>query len=92
MPPLRWSPVTRCSSRQAIAPAARSSICLPDGKHTVAWTSHEIGTHFNTAVRKDGYLYAFDGRNEPDASLVCVELKTGKVMWREVTEWEKPFV
>ncbi|MGH9720298.1 MAG: PQQ-binding-like beta-propeller repeat protein, partial [Bryobacteraceae bacterium] len=51
---------------------------LPGGKHSVAWTSREIGTHFNTAIHKDGYLYAFDGRNEPDASLVCVELKTGK--------------
>lgn len=62
---------------------------LPDGKHEVAWTSPEIGTHFNTAVEKDGYLYAFDGRNEPDASLVCVERKTGKVMWRWVPEWEE---
>jgi outer membrane protein assembly factor BamB len=65
---------------------------LPDGKHTVAWTSPEIGTHWNTAVHKDGYLYAFDGRNEPDASLVCVELKTGKVMWRVAPEWEETLV
>lgn len=62
---------------------------LPGGKHSVAWTSPEVGTHFNTAVVKDGYLYAFDGRNEPDASLVCVELKTGKVVWREVPEWQE---
>jgi outer membrane protein assembly factor BamB len=62
---------------------------LPDGKHSVAWTSNEIGTHWNTAVHKDGYLYAFDGRNEPDASLVCVELKTGKVMWRATPEWDE---
>lgn len=61
----------------------------PDLKHTVAWTSAEIGTHFNTAVEKDGFLYAFDGRNEPDASLVCVELKSGKVMWRVTPEWEE---
>jgi outer membrane protein assembly factor BamB len=61
----------------------------PDFKHSVAWTSPEIGTHFNTAIEKDGYLYAFDGRNEPDASLVCVELKTGKVMWRTTLEWDE---
>ncbi|MBC8166136.1 MAG: PQQ-like beta-propeller repeat protein, partial [Bryobacteraceae bacterium] len=42
---------------------------FPDGKQTTAWTSNDIGTHWNTAVQKDGYLYAFDGRNEPDASL-----------------------
>jgi outer membrane protein assembly factor BamB len=65
---------------------------LPDGKHKVVWTSQEIGTHFNTAVHKDGYLYAFDGRNEPDASLVCIELKTGKVMWRVTPEWDETFV
>ncbi|MBC7927362.1 MAG: PQQ-like beta-propeller repeat protein [Bryobacteraceae bacterium] len=63
---------------------------LPDGKYKVAWTSNDIGTHFNTAVYKDGYLYGFDGRNEPDASLVCVELKTGKLMWRATPEWEEP--
>lgn len=62
-----------------------------DLKPTVAWTSAEIGTHFNTAIEKDGYLYAFDGRNEPDASLVCVELKTGKVMWRVNPEWDETF-
>jgi outer membrane protein assembly factor BamB len=61
----------------------------PDGKFNVAWTSQEIGTHFNTAIYKDGYLYAFDGRNEPDASLVCLEWKTGKVMWRVNPEWEE---
>ncbi len=64
----------------------------PAMKHTVAWTSPEIGTHFNTAIEKDGYLYAFDGRNEPDASLVCVERKTGKVMWRVTPEWDETFL
>lgn len=63
----------------------------PDGKHNVAWTSQDIGTHWNTAIHKDGYLYAFDGRNEPDASLVCIELKTGKLMWRVAPEWEDNF-
>jgi outer membrane protein assembly factor BamB len=62
---------------------------LPDGKHEVAWKSPEIGTHWNTAIHRDGYLYMFDGRNEPDASLVCVELKTGKVVWRETPEWDE---
>jgi outer membrane protein assembly factor BamB len=63
---------------------------LPNGKHEVGWTTPEFGTHFNTAVHKDGYLYMFDGRNEPDASLICVELKTGKVMWRAELEWDEP--
>lgn len=61
----------------------------PDFTHETVWTSRGVGTHWNTAVYKDGHLYAFDGRNEPDASLVCVELKTGKVVWRKVAEWEE---
>lgn len=65
---------------------------LPNGKFAEAWKSSEIGTHFNTAVEKDGYLYAFDGRNEGDASLVCVERKTGKLMWRVAPEWDETFV
>ncbi len=65
---------------------------LPSGRHEVAWTSQEFGTHFNTAVHKDGHLYMFDGRNEPDASLVCVELKSGKVVWRVELEWNEPSI
>lgn len=64
---------------------------LPDGASRTVWTSPEIGTHFNTAVHKDGFLYAFDGRNEPDASLVCVDIQTGKLMWRVSPEWEETF-
>ena len=59
----------------------------PDFTHKVAWTTQSVGLHFNTAVYKDGYLYAFDGRNEPDASLVCVDASNGKVVWRETPEW-----
>jgi len=62
-----------------------------DFTHEIVWTTKELGTHWNTAVHKDGYLYAFDGRNEPDASLVCVELKTGNVVWRKAPEWDETF-
>jgi hypothetical protein len=37
--------------------------------------------HWNTPVLQDGYLYAFSGRDEPDAQFNCVEFKTGKLMW-----------
>jgi outer membrane protein assembly factor BamB len=59
----------------------------PDFTHRVVWTTRELGLHFNTAIHRDGYLYAFDGRNEPDASLVCVDASNGKVVWRETPEW-----
>ena len=60
---------------------------LPDFTHRVAWTTQEFALHFNTAIHRDGYLYGFDGRNEPDASLACVDAKTGRVVWRETPEW-----
>jgi outer membrane protein assembly factor BamB len=63
----------------------------PAMKHKVAWTTPDFGLHFNTPIYKDGYLYGFDGRNEPDASLACIEAKTGKVAWRHTPEWEEKF-
>ena len=43
--------------------------------------------HWNTPVLHDGYLYAFSGRNEPDATFRCVEFKTGKLMWSRDERW-----
>ena len=59
----------------------------PDFTYRQLWTTQEFGLHFNTPVYKDGYLYGFDGRNEPDASLACVDVAKGKVVWRETPEW-----
>ena len=39
--------------------------------------------HWNTVVHHDGYLYGCSGRNPPDGELRCVELATGRVMWRQ---------
>ena len=58
----------------------------PDFSHRLLWSTQEFGLHFNTAVQKDGYLYGFDGRNEPDASLACVDAASGRVVWRETPE------
>jgi outer membrane protein assembly factor BamB len=37
--------------------------------------------HWSKPNVVDGFLYAFSGRDEPDATFRCLELKTGKVMW-----------
>ena len=58
-----------------------------DFTHRVVWTTQEFGLHFNTPIYRDGYLYGFDGRNEPDASLACLNAATGKAVWREMPEW-----
>jgi outer membrane protein assembly factor BamB len=43
-----------------------------------------LETHWSTANHLDGHLYGFSGRHEEEARLTCVELATGKVLWR----WE----
>jgi outer membrane protein assembly factor BamB len=43
--------------------------------------------HWNTPVLHDGHLYAFSGRNEPDASFRCVEFLTGKLLWSRDGRW-----
>jgi outer membrane protein assembly factor BamB len=63
----------------------------PDFTHRLVWTMQDFGLHFNTAIYRDGYLYGFDGRNEPDASLACVAAASGKVVWRETPEWTETY-
>ena len=64
----------------------------PDFTHRVVWTTQEFALHFNTAIYKDGYLYGFDRRNKADASLACVNVVDGKVVWREIPEWTETFL
>src|SRR5262249_11811778 len=39
--------------------------------------------HWMTPIHVDGYVYGSSGRHPDEAELRCVELETGKVMWRE---------
>jgi len=43
--------------------------------------------HWNTPVLWDGYLYAFSGRDEPDAQFNCVELRSGRLAWSRDEGW-----
>jgi outer membrane protein assembly factor BamB len=53
------------------------------------WTDADKGRdksmqcHWNTSIHVDGYLYGCSGRHPEQAELRCIELATGKVMWRE---------
>jgi outer membrane protein assembly factor BamB len=61
----------------------------PDGKSfEEVWRSTALEIHWNTPIYHDGFLYAFSGRNEPDARFRCVEFKTGKVMWDRDESWQ----
>jgi outer membrane protein assembly factor BamB len=64
----------------------------PDFTPHIVWTTQEFGLHFNTAIYRGGYLYGFDGRNEPDASLACVDAATGRIVWRVSPEWNETFL
>ena len=60
----------------------------PDGKSVEeVWRGTALELHWTTPIYLDGYLYAFSGRNEPDARMRCVELRTGKLMWDVDESW-----
>lgn len=59
----------------------------PDGGCAKIWSNENLNTHFMTAIHKDGYLYGIDGHGPQNAPFVCVELATGKEVWRTEPEW-----
>lgn len=60
----------------------------PDG-HGVdeVWRSLALEIHWTRPVLTGGHLYAFSGRNEPDAHFRCVEFATGAVKWDRPEGW-----
>ncbi|HUQ69374.1 MAG TPA: PQQ-binding-like beta-propeller repeat protein [Planctomycetaceae bacterium] len=72
--------VWRDPARHPMDPADRDSA-------TGRWKQPVLEIHWNTPVLRDGFLYAFNGRNEPDATFRCVEFKTGKLMWSREERW-----
>lgn len=61
----------------------------PDFSYEKLWTSDDLDLHWTSAVSHEGHLYAFAGRNEPDAGLVCLRAATGETVWRKVLEWQE---
>jgi hypothetical protein len=52
------------------------------------WSGDDIlSNHYATSVHDGGFLYGIDGRADPGfspaPSLRCVDLKTGKIRWRD---------
>ena len=52
------------------------------------WRGTSLEVHWSTPIYLAGYLYAFSGRNEPDARFRCVDYKTGKVKWERDERWQ----
>jgi outer membrane protein assembly factor BamB len=54
------------------------------------WSADRVlSNHYATSVLRDDFLYGIDGRTDPGfrpgPSLRCVELKTGKIRWKDDT-------
>lgn len=63
---------------------------LPPGKgFKPVWQNRSLEVHWMTPVHHEGHLYAFSGRNEPDASFRCVDFNTGELNWSRVERWAK---
>jgi outer membrane protein assembly factor BamB len=61
---------------------------MPDGKSfEQVWAGTQLEIHWTRPVLAGGHLFAFSGRNEPDARFRCVELATGKVKWERNEGW-----
>ena len=60
-----------------------------DGAATPVWTNPSLGAHMNTLLHHEGQLYGFDGRNERDAQLVCIDWKTGEQRWATELVWDE---
>lgn len=52
------------------------------------WRDLVLEIHWTTPIYHNGFLYAFSGRNEPDARFRCVEYSTGKLMWDRDERWQ----
>jgi outer membrane protein assembly factor BamB len=51
------------------------------------WRDTVLEQHWNTPILHDGCLFAFSGRNEPDARFRCVEFASGKLRWDRDESW-----
>lgn len=62
----------------------------PDGKSfDTIWHNRVLEVHWMTPIYHQGYLYAFSGRDEPDAFFRCVKFDTGELLWQRDERWAK---
>ena len=59
-------------------------LAIDETKTKTLWSGdNSMSCHYSSCVTLDGYLYGFHGRQEAGASLRCVELRTGRVLWNQ---------
>ena len=87
-----------CSSAYYGAGSFLLDVGMDCESFTEVWSTYEkrkidrkiepvLEIHWTTPILHNGYLYAFTGRNEPDAQFRCVELKTGNIKWNREERW-----
>lgn len=57
-----------------------------DGEPEVVWKTREFQNQLSTSVLLNGFLYGANGSVSNGASLACLRLKDGKVLWNEEGE------
>jgi len=61
----------------------------PDFSAKPLWKSEDLSSHWNTPIYEEGYLYGINGRHSRTATLVCLNVETGKKVWEERMTWEE---
>lgn len=62
----------------------------PEGRSaSPTWRDLVLEVHWSTPILHEGFLYAFSGRNEPDARFRCVEFATGRLAWERDERWRR---
>jgi outer membrane protein assembly factor BamB len=80
-----WAPGNLLFVASAYGVGARTlELHQSGGKTTVKqlWYDPHLELHFGTALQRDGYVYISSGYNGP-VLMSAVELKTGKIAWRQ---------
>ena len=54
-----------------------------DLKWKEVWRAPGFGHHWTTPILHGGHLYGYPGRNEPDTTVACLDVATGKLKWTE---------
>jgi outer membrane protein assembly factor BamB len=60
----------------------------PDGTGVdEVWRGLQLEMHWARPILVANHLFAFSGRNEPDARFRCVEFATGRIKWDRAEGW-----
>jgi len=80
-----WAPGNLLFVASAYGTGARVLQLSQSGGRTAVkelWYDSHIQLHFGTAIQRDGYVYLSSGYDGP-IFMTAVELKTGRIKWRE---------